>query len=182
MSSNWGDADFPPAPIVSAQTAGFVARPLVVARAATVWFVAAGCWLLAGLASELSSKGAVTVFVTNTSTIGQTDQGTVSVTHTATETVAPAIVLTIGAVLVALWVGLIFLVRNGTNWARITLLILAIIGELTTLSQILNTFGGTPPDTWAIVAGLLDFGVFWLVIAGLIMMFQPNARPYFRHR
>lgn len=177
MSYLGDDNSLPAAPPVRPDAVGDIARPVTVTRATNLWFVAAGCWLVQSvLVLLLNLPGGATFYYTSyTTTVVDGDQVTVAQTHPA----SPAVTLAATAVLLVVWLLLIARMRAGANWARITLTILGVIGELVVATQLANSLTGGNAVA-AIVLGLFGLAVFGLVLTALIMMYQADARPFFR--
>jgi hypothetical protein len=176
--------EFPTAPPVTGEMLSVVARPLTVDRSVRLWWFAAGCWLVDQvLGALLHSQIAVSFYTTTSSTVSQdpTTGDTITQTHTTPASAPVAIIASL--VIAALWAGLILLLRRGANWARITLTVLAVIGELGLLVQVVNAFGGAAAaNTGTIVQTVLGLVLLGLVLGALITMYRSDARPYFRRR
>lgn len=69
---------------------------------------------------------------------------------------------------------LIFNISSGKNWARITFLILFIIGVLPTLLMVLGEFSRSP------VVGALSMGQIGLQVYALFLLFVQPGNSWFR--
>jgi hypothetical protein len=69
---------------------------------------------------------------------------------------------------------LIFKISAGKNWARITFLVLFIIGVLPTLPIVLGEFSRSP------VVGALSVAQIGLQLYALLLLFTPPGRSWFR--
>lgn len=92
-----------------------------------------------------------------------------------TETASPRFTLLVLAITFGVIFWLASGVARGRNWARITLLVLFIIGAPFSVGPLLQSLGYHP------LSGMLGIIQLALQIAALVLMFSAQARPWF-HR
>ena len=172
--------NLPYAPPVPGQLAAPPPRSRTLDLSITFWFVAAAWWYLAAVIGGFTHLIQYTYTYTYTQST-QTGPGTATLYAQSQVHALPIGVVIAGAtVSLGLWIGLIFLVRNGANWARIVLTVIAVLAELGELFQIFSSFSQGTART--AVAGLLYLVLFVLVLIALILMYQPQSNWYFRRR
>jgi cytochrome c biogenesis protein ResB len=83
----------------------------------------------------------------------------------------------IGLVILGLVVALVFQMRKGKNWARITLTVLGALGVLSSVRGIGDAFSaeGIGP-----VIGIVSLLQVLLVIGAIVLMYMKDANPYFQ--
>ena len=160
----------PPAPDVRPV---LTERPPVLNRSVVVWFVAVGWWLF-GLVFDTTT--AVEQFNSLSITI-RTGPNTPTVAEMQNSVIG--VVIVAAAVAVSIWLVLIFRVRAGANWGRVTLTVIAAIGELLLLFTIRGVFG-LPHPTWqTLMIGGVALVEFVLVLVAIILMYQQQSNWYF---
>jgi hypothetical protein len=166
--------NYPAAPPVAGVTAGQAVRPRVVDVAVWCSFAAAAVSFLANVIGALTHSGGFTG-VTFYSTRSFTDAD--GVTHSVTRTGGASAVagVVIGLIVAGLWVGLIFALRAGANWARVLLTVLGGLGCLAVIVGLATAAGLTVP-------GSLDIVVLGLVVVALAQLYRGPANWYFKHR
>lgn len=82
-------------------------------------------------------------------------------------------------ILLGAWIALVFLMRDGKNWARI---VLAVLGGIGILFGVLSLFGIgilISLGIFGILQALLSLAQLGLAIAAMIFMFKSDANAYF---
>lgn len=165
-------AGYPAAPPMSVAP---VVRPKSVDTAFLLWMSNFGVGLI----------GSVLAFV-NAKAIAQKVAQALAGTGIDTSTLASArpsyTSVIIDLLLLVAALALVFAMRNGQNWARITLTVLgglAILGVLLTVAGSVGPFaiGGL-----GVVQGLLNLVQVVLICGALVFMFRSDANNYYRSR
>lgn len=86
----------------------------------------------------------------------------------------------IGLIIFVVWIAIVFQMRNGKNWARITL---AVLGGLSVLFGVIGLFGlGAlfSIGVLGVLQGLLNLAQLAVVIGAIVFMFKADASRYFQ--
>nr|BFE47678.1 hypothetical protein GCM10017745_11050 [Saccharothrix mutabilis subsp. capreolus] len=83
-------------------------------------------------------------------------------------------------ILFAVWIAVVFQMRNGQNWARITLTILGGLGILFGLIGLIGIGLLFSLGIFGVIQGLFNIIQLALIIGALVFMFKPDANHYFK--
>ena len=172
--------NLPYAPPVPDQLAAPPQRPRMLDLSIIFWFVAAAWWYLAAVIGGFTHLVQYTYTYTYTQSTQTGPNTSTQYAQTQVHAVPMGLVIVGATVVLGLWIGLIFLVRSGANWARIVLTVIAGLAELGELIQIFSSWESRSART--AVGGLLDLVLFLLVLIALILMYQPQSNWFFRRR
>lgn len=162
---------YPAAPPVDPNYRVAPTRPSTVDRAVTIWFVIMGVGLIGDVISIFTAKAVALA------TAEKLSGTTISPDQVGSPSYSSAIFGLIG---VALYLWLTLSMRNGRNWARITLTVFAVLGliavliELAALGILFSIgFGGVLEAVLNIVQGVL-------IILALVFMYRRESSEFFR--
>lgn len=130
----------------------------------------------------LGVLGAILTFVVIDDLIRQAaDEAGVSA-DAAMDAARPVITtsIVIGLAIIAILAWLAIQMRNGKNWARITLTVLATLGVLLSLLNIGDTFA--VDNALATLVGVIGLVRLALTIAAVVFMYMKDANPFFANR
>jgi uncharacterized membrane protein len=152
--------------------------PQEIKQSYMLWLVAIGFAVIGLIISVVSLAGTTTVSGTGVSGGASSVQ-----VGGAAVAVTDAVV---GVILFGVWYLFVHKMREGRQWARITLLVIGILAFLSFLSSLALQGGaaaagfsvaGGGSNVASIIVGVLE----WLAVIGaVIMMFRPSANAYFR--
>ncbi len=152
-------------------------RPQSVDTAFLLWLVGAGVGILSSIFALITAQAYAKAVAEQV--LGRSIDS--AVLDSAVASTSPAYGGTIfSIILFAVWIAIVFQMRNGANWARI---VLAVLGGLGVIGGVVSLF------TFGVLFSIGFFGViqalFSLVslavtVGALIFMFKPDANHYFK--
>lgn len=145
-------------------------RPLLVERSAHAWWLAGACWLVgSSLGQVLGSPAAVAL--------------TYNINDRLDAWSLPGLLaVVLFGLLAAFWASLVLPMLDGANWARVTLTVLAVPGEVVLVWQISRSLFTGPVTGGGVVQGLLGVVALCAVPAAVGLMYRRSTRAHFRRR
>jgi hypothetical protein len=157
-----------------ARTYAWPVRPQLVARSAHAWWLAVACWFLGSSVGQFMHSPAALAFSYRypaiESTYPRIDEWSLP---------GPLAVVGFGAVAVFL-ASLVFPMRDGAQWARVVLTVLAVPAELLLLRQIGQSLFTGPATNGGVVQGVLAIVALCAIPGAVSMMYRPATREYFQ--
>lgn len=159
--------------------------PRLLRYSIVVWSVAIGCWLLAGILSQVFRNAGALYLSTSNTSVSVDDTGAL-VTHVQdVSTVAPVYVAGIFfGLLAVLWAALVVLVAGGANWARIVQAVLAVAGAIAIAVQLRLIFLGhlSHPGRGTAIPVSLDIVALAALPVAVVLLYLPTTNAYFAGR
>jgi tryptophan-rich sensory protein len=87
---------------------------------------------------------------------------------------SPAFVVFVASFVLGIMWFFIYMIGRGRNWARITFLVLFIIGIPFSVQPLLQSLSANP------ISGLLGIGQLFIQIVALVFLFQKTSSDWFR--
>lgn len=87
--------------------------------------------------------------------------------------------IVLGLALLAALAAVAFQMRNGKNWARITLTVLGVLGLIFSLASVGDQFA---IEGLGMVVGVLGIVRLLLALAAIVLMYTKEANPFFANR
>jgi hypothetical protein len=145
------------------------------------WSVAIGCWLAAGILTQLL-RGPLALGSDSTTFTPYLDANEQLALHTnvTSSLASTSLAVLFYGVLSGMWVVLVVFVANGANWARITQTVLGVIGGIAVLWQALSSLRGS--GSGAVLPGCLDIGALLAIAVATLVMYLPATNAYFAGR
>ncbi|HEX4726086.1 MAG TPA: hypothetical protein VH333_26495, partial [Pseudonocardiaceae bacterium] len=154
-------------------------RPQLVERAARAWWLAITCWFLGTAVGQLMHSPAAWQFTYHYPIIAGGSGGSVSDQRfDAWSLPGPLAVVVFGVVAVFL-ASLVLPMRDGAQWARLLLTVLAVPAELVLLRQIGQSLFTGPATEGGVVQGVLNMIGLFVIPGAVSMMYRPATRDYF---
>lgn len=153
-------------------------RPLLVERAARAWWLAVVCWFLGSTVGQLLHSPAAWNFTYHYPVIAN---GTAPFTYqrfNAWSLPGPLAIVVFGVVAVFL-ATLVLPMRDGAQWARLLLTVLAVPAELLLLRQAGQSLFTGPATGGGVVQGILSMIGFCAIPGAVSMMYRPSTHRYF---
>lgn len=145
------------------------------------WSLAIGCWLAAGILTQLL-RGPIALGSDATTFTPYLDANQQLAVHTnvTSSLASTSLAVLCYGVLSGMWVVLVVFVANGANWARITQTVLGVIGGIAVLWQAMSALRGS--GSGAILPGWLDIGALLAIAVAILVMYLPATNAYFAGR
>jgi hypothetical protein len=153
-------------------------RPQLVDRAAHAWWLSIAAWFLGSAAGQFMHSPAALAFVYHYPALAG-DPGSVSYQRfDAWSLPGPLAVVVLGVVAVFL-ASLVLPMRDGEQWARLALTVLAVPAELLLLRQIGESLFTGPVSGGGVVQGVLSLVGLCAIPGAVSMMYRPATRDHF---
>src|SRR6266567_239919 len=157
------------------------ARPQLVERAARSWWLSVTCWFLGSAIGQFLHSPAAWEFTYHYPTIQGAPNAINYQRFDAWSLPGPLAVVVFGVVAVFL-ASLVFPMRDGAQWARLLLTVLAVPAELVLLRQIGESLFTGPATDGGVVQGVLSIVGLCAIPGAVSMMYRPATRNYFHTR
>jgi hypothetical protein len=154
------------------------ARPVLVERAARAWWLSVVCWFLGSAIGQLMHSPAAWEFTYHYPAI---EGGPDTINYQpfdAWSLPGPLAVVVFGVIAVFL-ASLVLPMRDGAQWARLLLTVLAVPAELVLARQIGIALFTGPATDGGVVQGILSIVGLCAIPGAVSMMYRPATRNYF---
>jgi hypothetical protein len=159
-------------------TYSWPARPQLVERSAHAWWLSVASWFVGSTAGQLMHSPAALVFVYHYPAIAGGPGSVRYQRFDAWSLPDPLAVVVLGVVAIFL-ASLVLPMRDGEQWARLLLTVLAVPAELLLLRQAGQSLLTGPATEGGVVQGVLSLVGLCAIPGAVSMMYRPATRDYF---